>query len=849
MPAAPVPGSAGPDRSGGVGNRAARRRRLGRHRRAAGDHQAGDVPSGGPRHRPDRTPRAGRAGTRAGSRAGPAACGSSHAHHRPLARWPARHCGNWSSSPTPSPTPPRPAIEAAVQAAGLLDAWVGPRGEIDGHDVFADRHHAHRDRRPFTGRGAGRGTGRRRPRSGRGSRGRAAAARRSCVRRPTPRRRPGGDRGRRQLADGRRHWDLAEGPRRAHRGLGPPARPGSSGVVPCRPGSASSTRPSPRSTWSCPAWPRDGTLIATERAARPPHDELDAAILALTRAESDRDAADAVVRQRLETVDRPGAGGRQHAPRAHEPGRRARHADRARSPAAARRGRTSVRRTGAGLARRPRGVPRRTRQRRGPGRARHAVRRDRRAACGRSRRGRGEHSGWPRCSTRSTARCSPSIARCWPRSRSCAAGFASCAARLRQPAARSPRSPGGSASSAPAAPPTPRSGTPPRPAGTLHRCGSGISPPACSPPTAGWPTWSASTPILAASDGVRAALDAARIVAAAWPAMPHAPTNLGDALHRLSESVHAARTALSARADLDLETDEDVQMFIAIVDGVRVGAAELLDILPLRGRARPQRDHRAGTRAVRPDPDRRHPPPPGCPDPAGQRTRRRDERAAGAGAHRVEGRRAAGLAGVARTCPTGTKTARDLLLKDPVRLTDADRESLHWFFRDRIEQAKADDTATSWEQQLAQVFDYTAWHQFIVKIDRGERRGLAAADQEAARRALRRGEGDRSAPTAVRRGGRALPGRTGGTPRHPARRGLRRGGQHQPRAGLRAAVGARTRSGAHLRPRVVHVPELSGIGIHQLITGNDGDDAVTTARFTWDGHDLLPGGSAFQDTP
>lgn len=34
--------------------------------------------------------------------------------------------------------------------------------------------------------------------------------------------------------------------------------------------------------------------------------------------------------------------------------------------------------------------------------------------------------------------------------------------------------------------------------------------------------------------------------------------------------------------------------------------------------------------------------------------------------------------------------------------------------------------------------------------------------------------------------------------------------------------------------------ELSGIGIHQLITGSDGDDAVTTARFTWNGHDLLP---------
>lgn len=34
--------------------------------------------------------------------------------------------------------------------------------------------------------------------------------------------------------------------------------------------------------------------------------------------------------------------------------------------------------------------------------------------------------------------------------------------------------------------------------------------------------------------------------------------------------------------------------------------------------------------------------------------------------------------------------------------------------------------------------------------------------------------------------------------------------------------------------------ELRGIGIHQLITGSDGDgdDAVTTARFTWDGQSL-----------
>ena len=41
----------------------------------------------------------------------------------------------------------------------------------------------------------------------------------------------------------------------------------------------------------------------------------------------------------------------------------------------------------------------------------------------------------------------------------------------------------------------------------------------------------------------------------------------------------------------------------------------------------------------------------------------------------------------------------------------------------------------------------------------------------------------------------------------------------------------------HLWPQA---PELSGIGIHQLITGSDGEEAVTTARFTWGGHELLP---------
>lgn len=346
-------------------------------------------------------------------------------------------------------------------------------------------------------------------------------------------------------------------------------------------------------------------------------------------------------------------------------------------------------------------------------------------------------------------------------------------------------------------------------------------------------------PTLAASDGVRAALDAARLIAAEWPTVPHAPNNLGDALHRLSESVHTCRTALSSRADLDLGTDEDVQVFTATVDGVRVGAAELLRILHAEAeqsrRDITERERELFDQTLTGD-TRRH---------LAARIRQATELVDAMNA-RLERVRTASRVAVrlvwqaAQDLPPGTKAARDLLLKDPVRLTDADRESLHRFFRDRIEQAKADDTAASWEQQLAQVFDYTTWHQFVVKVDRANGAGWQLLT-------------------------RKLHGALSGGEKAIA--------LHLP---LFAAIAAHYQAVPEA-PRVILLDEvfvgvdsnnrgqvfellsaldldlmltsdhewctyreLHGIAIHQLITGADGDDAVTTARFVWNGHDLLP---------
>lgn len=342
---------------------------------------------------------------------------------------------------------------------------------------------------------------------------------------------------------------------------------------------------------------------------------------------------------------------------------------------------------------------------------------------------------------------------------------------------------------------------------------------------------------LATSDGVRAALDAARLVAAAWPTVPYAPANLNEAVRRLNEAVHECRTALSARADLDLETDDDIQVFTAVVDGVRVGCAELLQVLVAEADQSKneitEQERRLFDQTLTGD-TRRH---------LAARIRQANDLVDSMNARLERVRTASNVAvqlvwQVGKDLPPGTKAARDLLLKDPVRLSEADRESLHRFLRDRIEEAKADDTATSWEQQLAQVFDYTAWHRFVVKIDRGNGEGF----QELTKK---------------------LHGALSGGEKAIA--------LHLP---LFAAVAAHYQA-APQAPRVILLDEvfvgvdtvnrgqifalltaldldlmltsdhewctyaeLSGIGIHQIV-GGDGNDAVTTARFTWDGHELV----------
>lgn len=343
---------------------------------------------------------------------------------------------------------------------------------------------------------------------------------------------------------------------------------------------------------------------------------------------------------------------------------------------------------------------------------------------------------------------------------------------------------------------------------------------------------------LAASDGVRAALDAARLVAAAWPTIPYEPANLNEAARRLNDSVHECRTALGGRADLDLETDEDIQVFAAVVDGIRVGSSELLRILTAEARESKkeitEQERLLFDRTLTGD-TRRH---------LAARIRQANELVDAMNTRLRQVRTSSNVAvqlvwQVGKDLPPGTKAARDLLLKDPAGLGDADRESLHRFLRERIEEAKADGTATSWEQQLGQVFDYTAWHRFVVKIDRGKGDGF----QELTKKLHGALSGGEKAIALHLPLFAAVAAHYQAAPRAPrvilldeVFVGVDTANRGQIFALLSALDLDLVLTSDH---EWCMYKELSGIAIHQIVGGDD-DDAVTTARFTWNGRKLNP---------
>ena len=154
--------------------------------------------------------------------------------------------------------------------------------------------------------------------------------------------------------------------------------------------------------------------------------------------------------------------------------------------------------------------------------------------------------------------------------------------------------------------------------GTARRTGSG---------TCAWSEWPmlGITPELDAGDGTKATLEAARATAATWPGIHH-PTKPG---RRRDPPVRSGPRGPPAPRHPCRPGPGTRRRHPALHRHpgrfVRVGATSVPPHSPRSGTAAVT--YIAGrARAVRPDPDRGHPPPPRGPDPAGRRARRRHER-------------------------------------------------------------------------------------------------------------------------------------------------------------------------------------------------------------------------------
>ncbi|MGP4026998.1 TIGR02680 family protein [Actinomadura sp. 3N407] len=339
---------------------------------------------------------------------------------------------------------------------------------------------------------------------------------------------------------------------------------------------------------------------------------------------------------------------------------------------------------------------------------------------------------------------------------------------------------------------------------------------------------------LAAEDGVKATLECARSVGVSLDKTPHEPKNVREAEGRLSEAMHHARDVLADQADLELVQDDDVQVLTATMNGVRVGAAELSAALRAERDQRRQditdKERDLFDRTLAGD-TRRH---------LADRIRQATELVEGMN-RRLERVRTASQVAVRLVWQVdpqqsaGIRAARDLLLRDPTRLNEQDREALYRFFRDRVEEARAANTAASWEEQLMEVLDYTAWHRFTVRLERGDGKGW----QDLTRKlhgALSGGEKAIALHLPLFAAVAAHYQTDSGCPRFILLDEV--------------FVGVDTANRGQVFDLLVNLEldlvltsdhewcdyrELDGIAIHQLITG-DGDDAVTTARFVWDGH-------------
>ncbi|MGA2305519.1 MAG: TIGR02680 family protein [Acidimicrobiales bacterium] len=342
-----------------------------------------------------------------------------------------------------------------------------------------------------------------------------------------------------------------------------------------------------------------------------------------------------------------------------------------------------------------------------------------------------------------------------------------------------------------------------------------------------------------ALDGLTAVLAAAREVATVLDGVASDEASRQKASSQVDDRLYEARTVLTGHVDLARDIGEhDWWILRAGVNGVRRPVRELQGTLErdlAEGRADLAAEEERLFEQTLAGSIRRS---------LANRIRQANRLVAGINDQLGRIRTAAAGVGVRLSWevdpdqPAAVKSARSLLLKD--RVTDEERRALQEFVRARVDQARAElEQHAPWEARLRESLDYRAWHRFTLQITHQDWEGWQPATPK---RLQRLSTGERSialhlpmlasiAAHYADEDGRPLE-----CPRLILLDELFAGVDAANRAMLFGTFTAWDLDAVFTSDHEwCQYATLSGIAIHHLHPPH-GDEPLVSTRFTWDGH-------------
>ena len=341
-------------------------------------------------------------------------------------------------------------------------------------------------------------------------------------------------------------------------------------------------------------------------------------------------------------------------------------------------------------------------------------------------------------------------------------------------------------------------------------------------------------------EGVTAVLAAARAIAVSLEGVAADATAIERTSARVQERLHHAQAALGARADLDRElAAEGWWLLRTTTAGVRRGARELASALTselAEGQVELAADEERLFEQTLAGSVRRA---------LAERIRLANQLVDGINQQLSAVRTAASGVEVRLRWevdpeqPEAVRAARSLLLRDPADLSEEERASLQDFVRARVDQARAElEVNAPWEARLRETLDYRSWHRFRLQIAHRDWEGFQPATS---RRLQRLSTGERSIalhlPMLASIAAHYADGSGNPTacPRLILLDELFAGVDSANRSQLFGTFAAWDLDAVFTSDQEwCQYATLDGIAIHHLHPAAD-DEPVTSTRFTWDG--------------